>query len=84
MTPALDITPFQDVAVLVLTLIPERIMARPMAVSTGVMIMGRPQMTMVAVGSADEIIVIILRIYTTVSRGREGNYNNIKYSDISS
>ena len=48
MTRTLDIRPFQDVAVLVLTLIPERIMARPMAVSTGVMIMGRPQMTMVA------------------------------------
>ena len=37
------------------------------------------------------IIVIIQRIYNTViwrererERGREGNYNNIKYSDISS
>ena len=35
--------------VLVLILIPERIMARPMAVSTGVMIIGRPQMTIVAI-----------------------------------
>ena len=41
----IDIKPFQDV---ILILIPERIMASPMAVSIGVMIMGRLQMTIVA------------------------------------
>ena len=47
MPEILDITAFFRLVVVII-LKPERIMARPMAVSTGVIIMGRPQMTIVA------------------------------------